>query len=149
MLMKMLHQTRSCRLDTLRLACFIFGLVWPVLVVEAQSAAAGNDEDFFTHLHTEKAMANVTVSPGHAGPVEITIQLETADELPLTAKAVSVTLSNAQSGIGLQTMQAKHTSDDQWYVRTSALAPGRWTLGLDISISGTDQVTVESPILIK
>jgi hypothetical protein len=45
--------------------------------VLAPAAIAGDDDNFFTHLHTEKAMANVTVSPGHAGPVEITVQLET------------------------------------------------------------------------
>ena len=51
------------------------------------------DDSFFTHLHAVKAMANVTVSPGRAGPVEIAIQLENADELPLAADAVSVTLA--------------------------------------------------------
>ena len=117
----------------------------PSLPVPAQS----DDESFFTHLHTEKAMANVTVSPGRAGPVDITIQLETTDELPLTVKAVTVTLSNAQSGIGLQTVQATHTSDDQWHVRMSMLVPGRWMLGLGISVSDTDKVRIESPILIR
>jgi len=113
------------------------------------AGAASDDENFFTHLHTEKAMANVTVSPGRAGPVDIVIQLETTDELPLTAKAVSVTLSNAQSGVGVRTVEATHTSDDQWHVRTSMLVPGRWMLGLGISISDTNKVNIESPILIR
>jgi hypothetical protein len=43
---------------------------------------AGDDKNFFTHIHAEKAMANVTVSPRRVGPVEGTIQLETTDELP-------------------------------------------------------------------
>jgi copper transport protein len=94
-------------------------------------------------------MANVTVSPGRAGPVDIVIQLETTDELPLTAKAVSVTLSNTQSGVGIRTVEATHTSDDQWHVRTSMLVPGRWMLGLGISISDTDMVNIESPIVIR
>ena len=64
----------------------------------AEPAPAASDSDsFFTHLHTEKAMANVTISPGRAGPVDIIIQLETVDELPLTAKAVSVTLRDARN----------------------------------------------------
>src|SRR5712675_1886652 len=62
------------------------------------AGAASDDKNFFTHLHTDKAMANVTVSPGRAGPVEIVIQLETTDELPLAAKAVSVRLSNTRTG---------------------------------------------------
>jgi hypothetical protein len=111
--------------------------------------AAGDDEDFFTHLHTEKAMANVTVSPGHAGPVDITIQLETMDEKPLAAKAVSVTLSDMQSGKRLATVQAAPAGDARWRVRIGKLAAGRWMLGLGISISDTDTVSVEAPILIK
>jgi hypothetical protein len=132
-----------------RLAFGILGLVGLTCLAAGPTAAAGDDENFFTHLHTEKAMANVTVSPGKVGPIDITIQLETAEELPLTAKAVSVTLSNAQSGIGPQTIQATHIGDDQWHVRTSMLAAGRWMLGLGISISDTDRVDVESPILIR
>jgi periplasmic copper chaperone A len=107
------------------------------------------DDDFFTHIHTEKAMANVTVSPGRVGRVDVTIQLETTDELPLLAKAVSVTLSHIQSGIRLQTIQAALTSDDRWLVRISMPASGRWALSLGISISDTDKVNVEAPILIR
>jgi len=113
------------------------------------TAAATEDESFFTHLHTEKAMANVTISPGRVGPIEITIQLETVDELPLTAKTVSVTLSNVQSGAGRQAIQAVRSSDELWHVRTSVPSSGRWTLGLGISISETDKVSIESPILIR
>jgi periplasmic copper chaperone A len=107
------------------------------------------DENFFTHIHTEKAMANVTVSPVHAGPVVITIQLETTDELPLIAKAVSVTLTNLQAGVEARTSQAERGGDDQWRVKVATPAPGRWTLGLGIVISDLDKVSVEAPILIK
>jgi hypothetical protein len=120
-----------------------------MLLATGLSLAASDSDSFFTHLHTEKAMANVTISPGRAGPVDITIQLETVDELPLTANAVSVTLLDTQSGSDRQTFQATRGDDDQWYVRTSMKTPGRWILGLGISISETDSVNIESPILIK
>ena len=110
--------------------------------------AAGDDDSFFTHLHTEKVMANVTVSPGRAGPVDILIQLETVDELPLAAKAVSVTLTDAQSGKKIETAQAERTGEDSWQMKIAALSAGRWTLGLGISISDADKVSVEAPILI-
>ena len=67
----------------------------------------------------------------------------------MRAKAVSVTLSNQQLGIGRQTLQAARTSDGQWRVKASMLAPGRWMLGLGISISDTDKVEIEAPILIR
>ena len=94
-------------------------------------------------------MANVTVSPGRAGPVEIAIQLETTDETPLTAKAVSVTLVDTQSGRKLAPVEASRDGEDGWRVKVAQLTPGRWMLGLGISISEADHVSVESPILIK
>jgi copper transport protein len=112
-------------------------------------AAATDDDSFFTHLHTEKAMANVTVSPGRAGPVEIAIQLETTDETPFAARAVSVTLVDTQSGRKLAPVEASRDGEDSWHVKVAQLTPGRWMLGLGISISEADHVSVESPILIK
>jgi copper(I)-binding protein len=118
-------------------------------VTAVSAPVAEQDEDFFTHLHAERAMANVTVSPGRAGPVVITIQLETADELPLIAKAVSVTLTNLQAGIEAGTSEAERGSDDQWRVKMLVPVPGNWMLGLGIGISDSDKVSVESAILIK
>ena len=112
-------------------------------------AAPEVDDSFFTHLHAVKAMANVTVSPGRAGPVEIVIQLENADEMPLAAQAVSVTLGNPEGGIVPVTAQAERISADQWRAKMSAPLPGRWSLGLGITISPFDIVNVASPILLR
>jgi hypothetical protein len=114
-----------------------------------RSAANVADDSFFTHLHTEKAMANVTLSPARVGLVEIAIQLETVDEAPLTAKAVSVTLTNADAGAALKTIEARRGGDDQWLARLSVPKAGRWTLGLGIAISDNDKVDIEAPVIIK
>jgi copper transport protein len=113
----------------------------------APSVAA--DDSFFTHLHTDKAMANVTVSPARKGPVEIAIQLETVEETPLAAKAVSVTLTNPRSKARLMPVGAEHRGDDRWLARVTMPAAGRWTLGLGITISDTERVSIEAPIVIK
>jgi copper transport protein len=126
-----------------------FSAAVAVCLLTDATAAAPDDDSFFTHLHTEKAMANVTVSPGRSGPVDIVIQLETVDETPLTAKGVSVTLSDTQSGRKLPTMVASRAGEDGWQVKVASLSAGKWMLGLDISISDSDEVNVESPILIK
>lgn len=145
----MTRSMRGCGLpcgSTLSRRALAILLCAPLLA--AEPAIAANDDNFFTHLHTEKAMANVTIAPARTGDVDITIQLETSDERPLVARAVSVTLSNAQSKGGAQTVEASRASDGQWHVRTSIKVPGRWMLGLRISISDTDKVNIESPILI-
>lgn len=113
------------------------------------AATSEVDESFFTHLHAEKAMANVTVSPGRAGPVEIAIQLEDANELPLSADAVAVTLGNPEHGVAPITASAERVGIDQWRVRMSAPLSGRWSLGLDIRITPSDAVKVVSPILLR
>lgn len=113
------------------------------------AATSDADESFFTHLHAEKAMANVTVSPGRAGPVEIAIQLEDANELPLSADAVAVTLGNPEHGVAPITANAERVGNDQWRVRMSAPLSGRWSLGLDIRITPVDAVNVVSPILLR
>jgi copper transport protein len=149
MTMKRLQRRHSTGPALTHLALGILCTAGLLCLSAGPAVAATEDESFFTHLHTEKAMANVTISPGRIGPVEITIQLETVDELPLTAKAVSVTLSDVQSGAGRQTIQAVRSSDDLWHVKTSVPSSGRWMLGLGISISETDKVSIESPILIR
>lgn len=131
-----------------RVAASLLCIAWLQWFAAAPALAAGDDENFFTHLHTEKVMANVTVSPGRAGPVDITIQLQTVDELPMAAKAVSVTLTDPQSGKKLQTAQAVRAGEDRWHLKVATLKAGRWTLGLDVSISDTDRIGVEAPILI-
>ena len=116
---------------------------------------AAADDSFFTHLHTEKAMANVTVSPARAGPVEIAIQLETMDEKPLTAKSVMVTLAKARdkagdkAGAKPMSVAAERRGDAQWLARLTLPKAGQWTLGLGIAISDTDKVSIQAPIVIK
>ena len=112
------------------------------------SGSAFAADDFFTHIHTDKAMANVTISPGISGPVDISIQLETVDETPLSAKSVSITLSDPDSGARLSTVAASRSADDGWNAKAS-LGPGKWMLALNIALSDTDHVEVESPILVK
>lgn len=127
----------------------------PLTKVELQSAAPpaavdDPDEAFFTHFCDPKAMANITVSPGRSGPVEIAIQLEDGDERPLTtAHGVSVTLANPDKGIAPVTVIAEHVGEDKWVARMDAPQSGRWSLDLGIRLSATDRINIEAPILIR
>jgi copper transport protein len=130
------------------LACMILAVValWR-FTPPARALVEG--ESFFTHLHTEKAMANVTIAPARAGPVDITIELETTDERPLDAMEVSVSLSNPQAGIEPITRPAVRTEEAQWRVSAVPVpVPGRWTLVLDILISDFDKVRIDAPVQI-
>jgi periplasmic copper chaperone A len=125
--------------------CFILMAVLPLAL---NAAPAPADDSFFIHLHDQKAMANVTISAVHAGAVEISIQLETVEELPLSAEAVSVTLSNPEKGIAPVTAQAERTAEDQWTIQMAASVTGRWSLSLGIKFAPANTVNIASPILI-
>jgi len=113
-------------------------LTWPACSNASDTktcSPSDPDEPFFTHFCNGKAMANITVSPRRAGPVEIVIQLEDGDERPLTtAHGVSVTLANPDKGIAPVTTTAEHVGDDKWMVRMDAPQSGRWSLDLGIKL---------------
>jgi len=59
----MTFQRRSLDSTLLRVAFGILGMgLW--CLVAGRPASASSDENFFTHLHTENAMANVRFHPG-------------------------------------------------------------------------------------
>jgi hypothetical protein len=107
------------------------------------------DDNFFTHICGTRVMANVTVSPGRSGPVEVLVELEDAAELPLAAQALSVTLSSPDNQIAPTTAKAVRVSDQTWKVRLSAAASGKWMLALGVEIAPGDRVDMAAPILIE
>lgn len=101
------------------------------------------------HLHTERAMATVTLTPGQAGPIAITVLLQTADEAPLAAQALTVSLANPDAGIEPLSAEAQKAANGQWQARLTAPVPGRWTLTLGVLISDFEKVNLEAPIVIR
>jgi hypothetical protein len=128
-------------------ACLLLVAALP-LAVRADPNLRPVDDSFFIHLHDQRAMANVTISAVHAGAVEIAIQLETVEELPLNAQSVSVTLGNPDKGIAPVMAEARRTADDQWFIKMAASEAGRWNLRLGITLAPANTVSIESPILI-
>jgi periplasmic copper chaperone A len=111
--------------------------------------AASADDHFFTHICGTQAMANVTVTPGKSGPIEVLVQLEDGDEKPLAADRVSVTLSNAAAGTAPITAEAEQVANDSWRVRMFAASSGKWFLSLSIVLGQNDYVEMTAPILIE
>jgi hypothetical protein len=94
-------------------------------------------------------MANVTISRGRSGPVEVLVQLEDADEKPLAVDALSVTLSNPEKTIAPVTAAAERVTADSWRVHLTAAASGKWSLSLGIDLAKDDRVDIAAPILIE
>jgi len=121
----------------------------PAVTATASARPAAADEPFFTHICGTRVMANITVSPGRSGPVEVLVQLEDGDEKPLAVDALSVTLSNPDKGIAPVSAAAERVSADSWRVRLTAAASGKWSLSLGIDMAKDDRVDIAAPILIE
>jgi hypothetical protein len=79
----------------------------------------------------------------------VLVQLEDSDEKPLAAEALSVTLSNHETGVAPLTAEAERVSGDSWRVRMAAEANGNCSLSLVIALRKNDRVDMAAPILIE
>lgn len=118
-------------------------------VTALPTKAASTDEPFFTHICGTRVMADVIVTPGRSGPVEIDVKLEDGDEKPLAVDGLSVTLSNPDKGISPVTATAERVSPDTWHVRMTAASSGKWSLSLGIDMKKDDRIDIAAPVLVE
>ncbi|BCG70864.1 copper resistance protein C [Mesorhizobium sp. 113-1-2] len=102
------------------------------------------------HIHALQAMADLSITPGHAGPVAASMIIMTGDFGPLDAKEVTLVLSKPDSGIEPMKRAATKPGDGSWRVDNLVIpVPGRWTVRIDILVSDFDMVKIEAPIDIR
>lgn len=123
--------------------------VAPVPFQPPAKISAPTDEPFFTHICGTRMMADVTITPGRSGPVEVLVQLYDGDEKPLTVDALSVTLSNPDKNIAPLTAPAERITADRWRVSMMTAASGKWSLALGIDMKKDDRIDIAAPILIE
>lgn len=102
------------------------------------------------HIHAEKAMADISVTPGRAGPIAITISLLNAEFGPLPAKELRLSLANPAAGIEPIERQAARQEDGSWQVAELAIpAAGRWTVELEILVSDFELIRLSETVEIR
>lgn len=112
-----------------------------VLAIEAAEPAA-------IHIHTADAMADLTITPGHAGKVSASIVVMTGDFGPLDAQSVRLRLSRPDATP--VSMAARKPGDGTWRADNLELpVPGKWTVAIDIGISETSRVSLTGEIAIR
>jgi copper transport protein len=115
----------------------------------ALALAAAAAEPLHIHIHGEKAMTDVSMTPGRPGPVSVSLAIQDGDFGPLDAKAVTLTLSNPAAGIEPIKREAKHLDGVIWRVDDLVLpAPGTWQVRVDILVTEFSQVTLEAPLTV-
>lgn len=99
------------------------------------------------HIHSDKAMFQVLVSPGRPGVDDFVLQLMTGEGTPLAAKETTLTLSLPERGIEPMERKASLGPDGYWHVRKVELPfAGRWHVRIDALVSDFEQITLEDEL---
>jgi len=96
------------------------------------------------HIHTDKAMAQVAISPGKVGSDDFVMQLMTGDLGALAAKEATLTVSLPARGIEPIEREAVRGPDGSWLVRAVPLPlAGLWHIRIDALVTDFEKVTLE------
>jgi copper transport protein len=95
------------------------------------------------HIHSEKAMFQVLISPGAVGSDDFVLQLMSGEGTLLTVKEASLVLSQPGSGIAPIERKATAGADGYWHVEDVKIpAAGRWHLRID-AVTPFQKITLE------
>lgn len=112
-----------------------------------QIAAA---EPASTHIHTDKAMADFSITPGRAGKVSASVLLMTGDFSPLQAQEVSIVFSNPSAGIEPIRRPTLKSENGTWKIDDLTLpVAGKWDVRIDILIDDFTIVRLDGEIDIR
>ncbi len=112
-----------------------------VLAIEAAEPTA-------IHIHTAEAMADLAISPGHAGSTSASIVIMTGDFGPLDARNVELRLS--QPGSAEIKAKGYKPGDGTWRIdRLDLPAAGTWAVAIDVDIAEGQAVTLEGEVAIR
>jgi len=95
------------------------------------------------HIHSDKAMFQVLISPGVVGAENFVLQLMTGEGTLLAVKNATLTLSPPGAGAEPLTRKATRGADGYWHIDDVLLpAAGRWHLRID-AVTPFQTITLE------
>ncbi|HEY4199564.1 MAG TPA: copper resistance protein CopC [Devosiaceae bacterium] len=102
------------------------------------------------HIHSDKAMAELTLTPGHAGPVAASIFVMDGSFGPLNPKDVTLALSRPQAGIEPLRYPAVLGEDGSWHVDQVTLPQaGDWTAEVDVLVDDFTMVQLKDVLTVR
>jgi copper transport protein len=95
------------------------------------------------HIHSERAMFQVLVSPGTVGTDSFVLQLMSGDGNLLRVKEATLFLSLPERGVAALERNASLGADGYWHVGGVPIPhPGRWHLRID-ALTDFQKITLE------
>ena len=102
------------------------------------------DAPLAVHIHTDKAMFQVLISPATVGSDSFVLQLMHGDGSALGAKEAVLILSLPERGIEPLERKAALGADGYWHVAdVPLLYPGRWHLRIEALVTDFEKIALE------
>jgi copper transport protein len=115
----------------------------PIAVAVLITAHAAPAAQLAIHIHSERAMFQVLISPGTVGIDGFVLQLMSGDGKKLPVKEATLILSLPERGIEPLRRKATLGSDGYWHVPDVPIPyPGRWHVRID-ALAEFQQITLE------
>jgi copper transport protein len=118
-------------------------LVLAVVVLLAAFRPAAAAAPLAIHIHSDRAMFQVLISPGTVGTASFVLQLMSGDGSLLRAKEATLFLSLPERGIAPLERKASLGADGYWHLSDVPIPqPGRWRLRID-AVTDLQKITLE------
>jgi hypothetical protein len=107
------------------------------------------DDNAFVHIHGAQAMADVTIAPGRAGLVRITLRLLREDFSPAETTQVALTLSQpGRDDLNLPLRPGVESGE--WRAGPTTLpAGGIWIVKINVSLASGAAELLDGPIVLE
>lgn len=107
-------------------------------------------EPLYAHIHTAAAMADIRLTPGRAGLVEVMLGFQTGDFAELIPQEVEVVFAQPAAGIEPIRLTALQGGDGLWHAGPVTLPrPGDWDVTLRLLITDFERVTLTDTLTLQ
>jgi len=104
----------------------------------------------FVHLHAAEAVAEVTITPGRVGLVQVAIRVLREDFTVFPVKEVRLRLEPPAPSHPALERQATDLGDGLWQVSGITIPePGIWTVKITVTPQSGETILLDAPIVIK
>ena len=118
-------------------------------LVFGPASTAPPEDNAFVHIHGAQAMADVTIAPGRAGMVRITLRLSREDFAPVETRRVVLTLSQpGRDDLNLPVRPGPEPGE--WRAGPTTLpAGGIWTVKINVTLASGTAELLDGPIVLE
>jgi copper transport protein len=113
-----------------------------------RALALAREAPALLHIHTDRLMADLKLTPGRAGRSDATIVVMRGDFSPLVPKEVTLVLANPAAGIE-PIRRGAVLRDEIWRVDGLTLpVAGNWQVRIDVLVGDFEKVMLEDALMI-